>query len=87
MPLNNVTAKEIHTTLRGELLQLYKKYGDQHNLTPAEILAIAAHTVGGILALQNPQRISPHDAMQLVLKNIEQGNKEMVRAFQPQGSA
>ena len=65
-----------HTALRDDMVSLIRKYGA--NLEAAEILAIAAHMVGQLIALQDQRKVTREIALQIVTANIEQGNQEVV---------
>jgi len=47
-------------------------------LDATEILAVLAHCLGQVIALQDQRRYTPDQVMQVVQANIEQGNKEVV---------
>lgn len=65
-----------HREFRDDLLAVIRKHGAK--LEAAEILAIAAHLVGQIIALQDQRTMSREMALQIVGANIEQGNQEVV---------
>ena len=65
-----------HTALRDDMVALIRKHGA--NLEAAEILAIAAHMVGQLIALQDQRKMTREMALQIVSANIEQGNQEVV---------
>src|SRR5579863_2172809 len=64
-----------HVAFRDDLVAVLRKHG--RTLTAAEILALAAHLVGQLVALQNQNTMTPERAMKIVAANIEQGNKEV----------
>lgn len=71
---------------REEALALLKKHAG--HLPAHEMLAISAHIVGQIIAFQDQRTMSPAMAMDLVSKNIEQGNAEALAEVQKtRGSA
>lgn len=49
----------------------------QH-LTPAEMLAIAANMVGKLVAMQDQRTMTPAVAMEIISKNIEYGNQQVI---------
>ena len=59
----------VHTELRDDLIAVIRKHGDK--LAASEILAIAAHLVGQIIAMQDQRTMSREAVMQLVGANIE----------------
>ena len=65
-----------HVAFRDELVAVLKKHGD--NLTAPEMLALAAHMVGQLVALQDQRSMSPGQAMEIVAANIEEGNQEVI---------
>jgi len=65
-----------HHALRNELLNVARRYGDKINAE--EILAIVAHLCGQLVALQDQRTMTTERAMQLIGKNIEQGNAEVI---------
>lgn len=48
-------------------------------LDAAELLAITAHLVGQLVAMQDQRVMTSEMAMQLIGQNIEQGNREVVQ--------
>jgi len=66
-----------HTKLRDEIIALVRRYGQL--LDAAEILAIAAHIVGQLIALQDQRKMTREMALQLIMANIEQGNQEVIQ--------
>lgn len=44
----------------------------------ADILAVMAHLVGQVVALQDQRKMTPEIAMEIVQSNMETGNAEMV---------
>ncbi len=62
-----------HFTLRQELVGVLCKYQD--TLCPAELLAVSSQVVGNLIALQDETRLSPEHAIEIVMYNIEEGNR------------
>lgn len=62
-----------HMAMRDELIAVIRKYGA--DLRADEILALAAYTVGQIIALQDQRTMTPAMAMEIVASNIEAGNQ------------
>lgn len=69
-------AKPTHEVAYQEIVALVNRHADQ--MTPMEILAIAANMLGKLLAVQDQRRITPAEAMEVVARNIEEGNAQMV---------
>lgn len=67
---------DAHRAFRTELLELLKKHVGQ--LGADELLALASHVVGQILAMQDQRKLTPAAAMEIVMANIEQGNREVI---------
>ncbi|MET1413540.1 hypothetical protein ABVF61_14800 [Roseibium sp. HPY-6] len=65
-----------HFTLRQELVGVLGRYQD--TLCPAELLAVSSQLVGNLIALQDETRMSPETAMEIVLQNIEEGNRAAI---------
>lgn len=63
-----------------EFREAFLKVLDAHAgaLPAVEMLALTAYAVGQIVALQDQREITPNQAMQLVLRNIEQGNADAI---------
>jgi hypothetical protein len=75
-----------HAAFRDDLIAVLRKHGDA--LTAPEMLALAAHLTGQLVALQDQRVMSPDRAMQIVAANIEQGNQEAIgRLLNTKGSA
>ena len=47
-------------------------------VSKAELLGLMAHVTGMMIALQDQRTMSPEQAMNLVISNIENGNKSAV---------
>lgn len=75
-----------HRQFRDELVAVLRKHGDK--LTATEMLALSAHLVGQIIAMQDQRTTTPAMAMQIVSENIEQGNREVLDGLSfPKGAA
>jgi hypothetical protein len=69
-----------------DLCQLLNRH--EGRLSPLELLAVAANMVGKLVALQDQRTVTPAMAMEVVARNIEHGNKELVdRLAQSEGRA
>lgn len=68
----------------------YKEYNDamiavlaqfKDKLSSMEMLAIASNFVGRLIALQDQRNVTKEMAMDIVGKNIEAGNAEMINSL------
>jgi hypothetical protein len=73
MKMKSTPPSPQHAAMRDELIAVIRKYGA--HLRADEILALAAYTVGQIIALQDQRTMSPAMAMEIVAANIEAGNQ------------
>lgn len=74
--------RRMHRDLKAVLIK-YKK-----DLTAMEMLAIASHLVGTLIALQDQTKMTPDQAVALVQQNIHRGNEEAIGGiFDTKGSA
>jgi hypothetical protein len=53
-----------------------RKYGDK--ITSEEMLALSAHLVGQILAVQDQRTMTTAKGIEIIRANIEEGNKEAI---------
>lgn len=67
--------KPAHEIAYQDLCQLMRKHS---KLTPLEMLAIAANMVGKLVAMQDQRSTTPAMAMEVVAKNIENGNQMII---------
>lgn len=65
-----------HEVVYSDLLNLVAKHAD--NVSSMELLAIAGNMVGKIIALQDQSKMDSKMAMDIVIKNIEVGNKQII---------
>lgn len=65
-----------HRAFRDDLLAVLKKHAG--HLDAKDMLALGAHMVGQILAMQDQRTLTPAAAMEIVSLNIEQGNREVI---------
>ncbi|MDA4845992.1 hypothetical protein [Hoeflea poritis] len=65
-----------HITLVKQIRKTLRKYSD--NLSAEEILACLAQTVGTVIALQDQRTMTPDEAIEIVAKNMEIGNRLVV---------
>ena len=71
--------KPEHEVLYQELTALLRRHGDK--VTSLEMLAIAANMVGKIVAMQDQRSVTPGMAMQIVSRNLELGNQQVLQAL------
>lgn len=65
-----------HRAFRDDLLVVLNKHAGA--LDASDMMAIAAYTVGQIMAMQDARKWSPALAMEVVAKNIEAGNAQAI---------
>lgn len=65
-----------HNRFRDDAVALLDKHGA--HLDAKDMLAIAAHLVGQLIAMQDQRTMTREVAMEIVIQNIEQGNKEVL---------
>ena len=64
----------MHRAFRDDAIVLLKKHAG--NLDATEMLALAAHLVGQIIAMQDQRTVTRGMALEIVGQNIEVGNAE-----------
>ena len=64
-----------HKAFRDGLIALLREH---EYLSAPEMLAIASHFVGQLIALQDQRKVTPDMAMKLVARNIEIGNASAI---------
>ena len=75
-PMKPTEPTAAHKAFREELLAAFKKHAAD---TPAdELLAIAAHLVGQIMAYQDQNKFTSAMVIDIVRANIEHGNAEAI---------
>lgn len=65
-----------HLAFRDAMIATMREHGTE--LPAEELLAVAAHFVGQLIALQDQRTMTRELAMQIVSNNIEQGNMEVI---------
>lgn len=65
-----------HRAFRDDVIELLRKHAGE--LPADEMLALASHLVGQLLALQDQRKITPALGLKLIGENIEAGNAEVV---------
>lgn len=75
-----------HEVVYQELIALVNKHAAK--LDALEVLAVAANMVGKIVAMQDQRKVTPELAMDIVAKNIEVGNNQVIEElFKSSGKA
>jgi hypothetical protein len=69
-------AKPEHEVLYQELIALVNKHAGK--LSAMEMLAVASNMLGKLVALQDQRVTTPAMAMEIVIRNIEEGNKQVL---------
>lgn len=70
------TAKREHEVAYQDLCQLVNKHADK--LTALELLAVASNMLGKLLALQDQRTTSVDAAKEVMIRNIEHGNQQVL---------
>lgn len=65
-----------HVSFRDDAIALLNKHAG--GLDATEMLALSAHLVGQIIAMQDQQKVSCERALDIVGRNIEVGNAEVL---------
>ncbi len=68
-------AKEFNDATKALLAEFKDK------LTPMEMLAVTAHLVGVLIAVQDQRKMTREMALELVSQNIEAGNAEAINSL------
>ncbi len=74
-----------HMAMRDDLIAVIRKHDDA--MSAADILAVAAYTVGQIIALQDQRTMTPAMALEIVGANIEAGNQHAQAEVKSAGGA
>jgi hypothetical protein len=72
----NIEPTAQHRAFRDDVLAVLDKHAG--SLDASEMMALAAYTVGQIMAMQDARKWTPAMAMDLVAKNIELGNAQAI---------
>lgn len=64
-----------HENFFNDFVELLKKY---EHLPATELLALASNVTGRLCAMQDQNRFSPDQVMELVVQNLQSGNQQMV---------
>ena len=86
MKIKSKTPTAEHHRIRDAMLAVIQK--EMAEMDALEVLAIAAYTVGQLIALQDQRTVTPAMAMEIVASNIEAGNSHVIEGLMgPGGSA
>jgi hypothetical protein len=69
-------AKPEHEAAYQDICKLVSKHADK--LSAQELLAVAANMLGKLVAMQDQRVMSPAMAMEIVVQNLEHGNKTVI---------
>ena len=69
-------AKPEHEIAYQDLCVLVNKHADK--LSAIELLAVASNMLGKLVAMQDQRAVSPAMAMEVVARNIESGNQQVL---------
>lgn len=73
--MKRIDPSPAQTAFRDDMVVALRKH--QH-LRPDEILAVASYFVGQLVALQDQRKLTPEMVMQIVISNIEAGNRHVI---------
>jgi hypothetical protein len=68
-----------HLAFRDALIEVIRKHGE--DLSTQEMLALASHMVGQLLALQDQRIMTPQQGLEIIARNVELGNQEAVNGL------
>lgn len=69
-------AKPEHEVAYQELAALLHRHAER--LSGLELLAIVANMIGKMVAMQDQRTVTPEMAMEIVARNIEVGNQQVI---------
>lgn len=75
-PLKSYPPEAKHRAFRDALIAVMAQHG--RDMQADELLAIASHFVGQLIALQDQRVMTPDMAMQIVSLNIQRGNADAI---------
>lgn len=70
------TPKPEHEVAYQDLCALVSRHANE--LSALELLAVAANMLGKLVAMQDQRQVSPAQAMEVVSRNIELGNRQVL---------
>ena len=74
------SVKPEHEIAYKEISALLERHSAK--LSALEVLAIASNMVGKLVALQDQRIMTPNQALEVVMQNIEMGNREAIAELQ-----
>lgn len=74
--MNTRMAKPEHEVAYQEILQLVNKHAGK--LSALDMLAVASNMLGKLVAMQDQRTVAPSMAMEVVARNIEAGNRQVL---------
>jgi hypothetical protein len=74
--MKSVVATEQHLAYRRALEEAMRQHGQ--TLDAIDLLAITAHLVGQLVALQDQRTVTPAMAMEVVTSNLVEGNRTVI---------
>jgi hypothetical protein len=66
---------------REELLAAFSVVMGKHNISDIECMCLLSHILGQVLAMQDQRAISSEQALEVVQRNIEAGNRDAIRGI------
>lgn len=76
IPMKSKQPTSAHKAFRDALIATMAQHGS--DLQADELLAIASHLVGQLIALQDQRTMTAAMAMEIVMRNIEGGNADAI---------
>lgn len=76
LPMKSLQPRAEHLAFREALIALMAQHG--RDMQADELLAIASHFVGQLIALQDQRTMTPAMAMEIVISNIQGGNADVI---------
>jgi hypothetical protein len=76
-----VQPTERHKALRMKLIEIIQEELKKGDIPAIEQLAIVSYTVGQMIALQDQTKFNRDSVMRIVIKNIEEGNRQAIAEF------
>lgn len=70
---------DTHRQFRDDLIEVLRKHGER--LSAQEMLALASHLVGQLIAMQDKRAMTREMALGIVGQNIELGNQEVIHSL------
>ena len=74
IPMKRIEPSARHKACRDAMIDSVRK--EMADMDASEVLAVAAYTVGQLIALQDHRKMTPAMALKIVSDNIEAGNEQ-----------